>query len=73
MFGIENCQYSDLQLLYVLIYQEKDLFIDFVMELLKLANQKDENNNFILVIINSLTKIVYDKPIKVAINIPKLP
>ena len=43
--------------------------MDFVTGLLVLINGKSKSNNFILVIVNWLTKIIYYKPVKVIINI----
>ena len=60
--------YSDLQALPILIYQWKDFLIDFITGLLVSTNWKSENCNFILIIINRLTKIIYYKPVKININ-----
>lgn len=51
-----------------LIYECKNLSIDFVIDLSLSVYKKDKNYNFILVIIEYLTKIVYYKPVKVTIN-----
>ena len=42
--------------------------MDFVTRLLILNNWKGDNYDFILVIVNELTKIVHYKPVKVTIN-----
>ncbi len=42
--------------------------MDFVISLLVSTHWKDESYDFILVIIDCLTKMVYYKPIKVTIN-----
>ncbi len=65
---VRHKPYDDLQSFSVLIYRWKDLFIDFVTELLVSTNWKSETYDSILVIINKLTKIVYYKPVKVIIN-----
>lgn len=61
--------YIDLQLLPVLIHQWKKLSIDFVIKLSTLINWKGKMYDFILVIVNWLTKIGYYKPGKITINI----
>ena len=43
--------------------------MDFIIDLLVLINRKDKSNNFILVIIYCLIKMIYYKLIKVIINI----
>lgn len=43
--------------------------MDFVISLPILTNWKDENYNYILIIVNWLTKIVHYKPIKDTINV----
>lgn len=50
----------------------EDLFIDFVTGLLVSTNWKDESYDFILVIVDFLTKMVYYKPVKVTIDAPGL-
>ena len=42
--------------------------MDFVIELPILTNWKGDNDDSILVIIDWLTKMVYYKPVKIAIN-----
>lgn len=58
-----------LLLLLLLTYYWKILFIDIVIKLSISTNFKDENYNFIIVIIDLLTKIVYYKLVKITINI----
>lgn len=60
--------YKDLQFLQLLTYHWKNVSIDFITSLLILTNWKNKTYNFILVIIDRLTKIVYYNPIKVRIN-----
>lgn len=42
--------------------------MDFVTSLLISTNKKDESYNFILVIVNQLKKMIYDKLLKVIID-----
>ena len=46
--------------------------MNFVISLLVLNNWKSKSYNFILIIVDCLTKIVYYKPIKVTINVSGL-
>ena len=46
--------------------------MDFLTGLLILTNWRGESYNFILVIVDRLTKMIYYKPVKVTINAPKL-
>ena len=46
--------------------------MDFVTDLPISTNWKGDSYNFILVIINRLTKMVYYKPVKITINAPGL-
>ena len=64
--------YSDLQTLFVLINQWKNLSIDFITGLPVSTNWKSESYDFILVIVDRLKKIIYYKPIKVTIDAPGL-
>lgn len=61
--------YSDLYYLPLYIYCLKDLFIHFVIRLIVFTNWKSKSYDSILVIINSLVKMLYYKPIKIKINI----
>ena len=54
------------------IYQWKNLLIDFIIELLVSTNEKIDNNNFILIIVNKIMKIVYYELVKVIIDALKL-
>lgn len=60
--------YGKLKSLPVLTYQWQNLSKDFVTKLLISTNRKSETHDFILVIIDRLTKIVYYELIKVTIN-----
>ena len=60
--------YGDLQDLPVPTYRWKDLLIDFMTGLLVSTNWKDETYNFILVIIDWLTKMVHYKLVKITID-----
>lgn len=64
--------YEDLQLLLVLTNCLKNLSIDFITDLPLSTNQKSDSYNLIFIIINSLTKMIHNKPVKVTINILKL-
>ena len=46
--------------------------MNFVTKLPLFSNWKGNNYNFILVIVDQLTKIVHYKPVKVTINAPEL-
>ena len=48
------------------------MFINFIIKSPILTNKKSKNNNFIFIIIDYLTKIVYFKLLKITINILKL-
>ena len=60
--------YGNLQSLPVLIYWWKDLLIDFVTGLPISTNWKQNSYDFILVIVDRVTKMVYYKPVKITIN-----
>ena len=62
--------YGDLQFWPISMHQWKDLSIDFVTGLPISINWKRDSYNSILVIVNWLTKMVYDKPVKITIDIP---
>ena len=64
--------YSDLQSLPVPIHWWKDLSIDFVTGLPILTNWKRDSYDFILIIVDWLTKMVYYKPVKITIDAPGL-
>lgn len=63
--AVRHKPYNDFLLFLILTNQWKNFLIDFVTALLILTNQKGKSYNFILVIINRLTKIVYYELIKV--------
>ena len=46
--------------------------MDFVMDLQILTNLKKDNYNSILIIVDSLTRIVYYKLVKIIINVSDL-
>lgn len=56
----------------MLIYHGKNLSMDFVTGFSLSIEWKRDNYDSILVIINSLTKIVYYKPVKTTINVVRL-
>lgn len=60
--------YRDFQLLPLLIFRLKDLFIDFVTSLPLSIDQKDNSYNVILVIIDCLIKIMYYNLVKTTID-----
>ena len=64
--------YGDLQSLPVPTHCWKNLMIDFAMDLSILTDWKRDNYDWILVIVNWLTKIVYYEPVKVTINALRL-
>lgn len=70
--AVRHKQYSDLEFFLIPSNRYKDLFIDFVTELLIFTNWKVETFNSIFVIIDRLINIVYYKPIKVTIDAPGL-
>ena len=53
-------------------YWWKDLLMDFVTGLSISTNWKRDSYDFILVIVDRLTKMVYYEPIKITINVPSL-
>lgn len=64
--------YGNLQLLLVPTHCWKNLFMNFVTELPDFTNWKGKIYNFILVIVDLLTKMVYYKPVKITFNAPSL-
>ena len=50
----------------------KNLLINFVRNLLLFTDEKSNSYDSILIIVNRLTKIVYNKSLKVTINISSL-
>ena len=65
---VRHKPYGDLQALSTPIHQWKDLLMDFVTGLPVSTDWKDEIYDFILVIVNWLTKMVHYEPIKITIN-----
>ena len=65
---VKHKPYGDLQALPVPIYQWKDLSIDFITRLPVSANWKGKSYDFILVIVDWLTTMVYYEPVKITIN-----
>ena len=70
--AIRHKPHSDLQALPVATYQWKDLSMNFVTGLLVSTDWKGKSYDFILVIVNRLTKMVHYKPVKVTIDAPGL-
>ena len=64
--------YGDLQSLPVPTHRWKDLSMAFITGLTVSTNWKGETYDFILVIVDRLTKMVYYEPVKVTINAPGL-
>ena len=60
--------YDDFQSLPIPIYQWKNFLMDFVTGLPISINWKKDSYNFILVIIDRLTRMVHYKPVKITIN-----
>lgn len=69
---VKHKPYGDLQFLLIPTHEWKNLSIDFIIGLPISTNWKSESYNFILVIVNQLTKIIHYEPIKVTINTPGL-
>ena len=69
---VKHKPYRDLQALPVPNHQCKNLLMDFVIRLPISTNWKSKSYNFILVIIDRLTKIVYYESVKVIVNAPEL-
>ena len=68
--AVTNKPYSDLQSLPVPTHRWKDLLLDFVTGLPISTDWKGNSYNFILVIVDRLTKMVYYEPVKITINAP---
>ena len=66
--AVRHKLYRDLQSLSISTHQWKELSIDFVMELPNLTNWKGDSYDFILVIVDWLTKMVHYEPVKITIN-----
>ena len=65
--AVRHKPYGDLQALPVPIHRWKDLSMDFVTELPVSTDWKGKSYDFILVIVNRLTKMVHYEPVKVTI------
>ena len=70
--AVRHKPYGDLQSLPVSTHCWKDLLMDFVTGLPVSTDEKEDNYDLILVIVDRLTKMVHYKPIKVTINAPGL-
>lgn len=66
--SVKHKLYDNLQSFPILIYQWKDLSINFVTRLPVFTNQKGEIYNSIIVIINWLIKIIIYELVKVIID-----
>ena len=69
---VKHKPYGDLQFLPIPTYWWKDLSMNFVTGLPLFFDWKSNSYNFILVIVNQLTKMVHYKPVKITINAPGL-
>ena len=69
---IQYKPYDDLQSLLIFIYCQKDLSMDFIMNLPISTDWKRNNYNSIFFIVNQFIKIVYYEQVKVIINVPSL-
>ena len=70
--AVKHKPYSDLQALPVPTHQWKDLLMDFVTGLPVSTDWKGKSYDFILVIVDQLTKMVNYKPVKITIDAPGL-
>ena len=70
--AVRHKPYSDLQSLSVPTHRWKDLSIDFVTSLSISTEWKEDIYDFILVIIDRLTKMVHYELVKITINAPDL-
>lgn len=64
--------YKNFQSLPVLTDQQKNLLMNFLINLPNLTNWKKNHYDFIPIIVDKLIKMVYYKLIKITINISKL-
>ena len=69
---VRNNPYGELQALPISTHQWKDLWIDFVTRLPVSTDWKGKSYDFILVIVDRLTKIVHYEPVKITIDAPEL-
>ena len=65
--------YGDLQSLLIPTHQWKNLSMNFVTGSPLSSDWKSDSYNFILIIVNRLTKMVHYEPVKVTINALELP
>ena len=70
--AVRHKPYDDLQFLPIPTHWWKDLSINFVTGLPFSSDWKGNSYNFILIIIDQLTKMVHYKPVKVIIDTPGL-
>ena len=70
--AVRHKPYGNLQTLPVPTHRWKNLSMDFVTGLPVSTDWKGESYDFILVIVDRLTKIVYYEPVKVTIDAPEL-
>ena len=70
--AVRHKLYANLQSLPVPIHQWKDLSMDFVTGLSILTNWKRDSYDYIIVIVDRLTKMIHYKPVKITINAPGL-
>lgn len=63
---------GNLQFPLVIIHQYNDLSMNFVTSLPILTNFKDESYDFILIIIDKLTKLIYYKQVEAIIDTSEL-
>ena len=68
--AVRHKPYGDLQLLLIPMHPWKDLSMDFVTDLPVSINWKRDSYDFILVINDWLTKMVYYKPVKITLDAP---
>lgn len=66
--AVKDKPYSGFQSLLILTHHWKDLFIDFMTGLSISSNWEGKAYDFILIIVDGLTKIVYYKSVKITIN-----
>ena len=66
--AVRHKPYGDLQSLPIPTQRWKDFFMDFVTGLPLSSDWKGNNCNFILIIVDRLTKMVQYEPVKVTIN-----
>ena len=70
--AIRHKPYGDLQSLPIPTHQWKDLSMDFVTSLPLFADWKGDSYDWIVIIVDQLTKIVHYEPVKITIDGPRL-